>query len=522
MLITIGFHLKKINGPFFFRSVDPEYIFLFSGISLAHLRIDLFIDQPGTPLQLLIAVTAKVLHLFRPGNTLLEDAMQNPELYLQVTHIVIILIVSLLTFTAGHIIYRKTGILSAGIFLQFSPFIAQPVFTILERIMPEPLFIPLILLLISYLIMDINDKLPQNRILRHKSIIYGVICGLCLSLKFTFIPFIILPLFLISKMKEKVKYILSLFVSFYLFTFPLFIKTKTFYNWIKSLFIHSGKYGSGRSNFIDLQYFMDNLKEMSHLIQYFFITIFLCILVIMICRIPAMNKKINNKKYLNVLTGVTLVMILSILLIAKHYASHYLIPVLMLTLFAYYLIVQIAKMVFSIHGKVTETLCYLFIIILFSLSPVSFQQYREHNHIRQQVCAEKSEIVRFLDHNNINSPMIISSDGWNVKKELGLWFGKVMTPKNQFFTPVLNRLYPDFYFYKESWKNFLDWNNTQLDLKSILEKHEQINIIISKNDEKIRSELIRIFESREDYKLNLLYYNENLHVYIYNYHKIQV
>ncbi len=520
--MIVGIHLKKINGPFFFRSVDPEYIFLFSGISLTHLRIDLFIDQPGTPLQLLIAVTARIVHLFRPGKSLLEDAMQNPEFYLQTIHFMILLNVSLFTFLAGYMIYRKTGNLFSGFFLQFSPFIAQPVFSVLERIMPEPLFIPLILLLGTYMIADINNKLPQKSILKHKFLVYGTISGLCLSLKFTFVPFIILPFFLMPKFNEKLKYILSLIVSFYLFTFPLFIKTKTFYNWIKSLLIHSGRYGSGETNIIDFQSFLANIKEMSHFIQYFFITIFFCILVILICRIPAMNKRILNKKYLSALTGVVSVMSLGILLIAKHYASHYLIPVLMLTLFAYYLIIQIAKMILFPHTKQAESILYLSIIILFAISPGSFRQYKEHNKIRQVIYAEKSEIVQFLESNHIQSPIIISSDGWNIKKELGLWFGKVMTPKNQFFAPVLNRLYPDFYFYKESWKNFLDWNNTQLNLDEILEKHEQIKIIISKNDDKIRDELIEIFLSREDYKLHLLYHNESLHVYIYDYYKNKI
>ncbi|MBN2612986.1 MAG: hypothetical protein JXB00_15640 [Bacteroidales bacterium] len=519
LLTLIGFHLRSINGPHYLRSFDPEYSYLISGVSLAYLKSDLFMGHPGTPLHILIAVIIRIVHLFRPGNSLMEDVLENPEIYLHVIDIVIALFAALVMLFVGYIIYRKTGNIAAAVFIQFSPFVSQQVFTIFERTMPEPLFIPLILLLITLLVLDIENKLPKSGILKRKFLIYGIICGLCLALKFIFLPFLIIPLFLLSSIKEKFKYLITTVVAFFVFAFPVLLNMKTFYEWIKSIFMHSGKYGSGEENIIDFQVFILNIKTMDQYIHYFFIVLLVSLLVFLVCQIPFVKNKIQNREYLKLLFAVILVMMFSLLLIAKHFASQYLIPVLMLTVFACFLNIRIVKSVLFPKIGLIEPLIYLTIILLFTFSPVGFRQYVEYNKLRQQSAVAKSNLLEIVNDHNIGSPMVICSGIWNVRPEVALWFGKVMSPGNNFFAPALNKLYPNTFFYKEVWKVFFDWENNALELDKILGKFDKFDIVLCHYDENIRSELLSVLGSREDYKLDLLYSDESLHTYIYHYCK---
>ncbi len=90
-------------------------------------HLDLFIDQPGTPLQVMEGITARIIHLFRPGTSFPDDVLQHPDLYLHIISICIILIVAAGVFLAGYVIYRRTGNLTAALFLQFAPFVAEQV-----------------------------------------------------------------------------------------------------------------------------------------------------------------------------------------------------------------------------------------------------------------------------------------------------------------------------------------------------------------------------------------------------------
>jgi hypothetical protein len=382
--------------------------------------------------------------------------------------------------------------------------------------MPEPFFLATVLLLVVYLIADINNKIPNIKFIKNKPLMYGLICGLNLSLKFTFVPALILPFFILGGSKDKLRYGIYVFVAFYLFTFPLFVRTPDFYRWIKGIFIHSGTHGSGDANIVDFKSFIINLRTIFQQTKYFFVPQFIALGLILLSLFKNVKDKISNMKYLILLIGTFITSALFLILVSKHYAHYYLVPGLMLTLFIYYLIVQNIKMIFFPKSRIIENFMYLIILGLFLFAPHSYRQYRDYSKIRLQKYNAKLVTIDYLNNNNLSSPFIIASDGWSVKKEHGLWFGKIMTPQNnKYFTSVLNKYYPDTYFYKEQWGSFMNWDNDEIKLEELLKMHDKINIVINKWSEDVSEELIQLFKSQEGFKLNLLHNNQSAGIHIF-------
>jgi hypothetical protein len=61
-----GSYFRNLLGNLSLRSCDPEYIYFMSGLTLSDglLKIG-HIDNPGTPLQVFLAITFRIVYFFR-------------------------------------------------------------------------------------------------------------------------------------------------------------------------------------------------------------------------------------------------------------------------------------------------------------------------------------------------------------------------------------------------------------------------------------------------------------------------
>lgn len=504
LFLSMSLNFQKINGDFHLKGVDPEYCYLANSLALSSGKTNLYIDHPGTPLIVMMSITNSVTNFFRQGK-LIEDVVQNPEIYLKNDNTVMISLLAIALLFSGFIIYKSTGDLFTALFFQFIPFISEIVIIITERIMPEPLFIATSALLISYILADLNNKIPNYKIIKNRALFYGVISGLAIAIKFTSISILIIPFLIIKEKKNKMLYIVYTISAFLIFAFPILFKLDTFFKWMTGMFIHSGIHGSGNSNIVDLNVFLPNIKLLFLQTKFFFFPFFISIGMLILLLFRKMRNKINDKKLINLLLGLIFAGSIHIFLVAKHYALYYMIPILVFTLLYYYVNIQIIKKIFSVKPKIFDYFLYVIIVVLLAFSNQGISKLKNFNQNRITRFEERTPILEFISSNNIEQPLIISSDLWNIKKEFGLWFGRVMTPYSDFLAPQLQKYYPHTYFNVSEFKVFIDWENKSYDINSILEKYKSVNIILFNYNSKSCDNFINQLKTINNLDVKLLF-----------------
>jgi hypothetical protein len=141
------------------------------------------------------------------------------------------------------------------------------------------------------------------------------------------IPFIVTP-----GIKNKIYFLAASGVGFVIFTLPIIRMYNRFFQWIYLLLTHSGHYGGGPSGFITAGRFIDNIKHLLTHNLFFSITLFLGLSVVTVVLLtPKLRKQSISNIYFKLLAGCSMAQAAGILMVSKHSADHYLMPVLNLS-----------------------------------------------------------------------------------------------------------------------------------------------------------------------------------------------
>jgi len=330
LYLILGFYFRQIFGDLSLRSTDPEYIHFMSGMCVSTGQFSQAnIDHPGSALQLLLAVTFRLVYLFRPGTyPFFEDAMINSDMYLAVGNLVISLMLATILFWAGFKILRITNNVVYALIIQSSPLLFNIWYEIYGRIYPELLFLIPILIIQVQLLKEIYQKDESSSIT--DVLIYAFAIALGMSLKMTFLPFVFLPLFTLKTLKRKMQFVALSSLIFLLIALPVTFQLERFWNWMKGIFIHSGGYQSGAKNIIDTKVFIENFKNLITSEKTFFV-VFACLLVCFVALLVFKSKvKTDNRNKLILINAGLLIAILFVLfIVCKQYAERYFIPALL-------------------------------------------------------------------------------------------------------------------------------------------------------------------------------------------------
>ena len=329
LLFIVGIYVKSTIPEYSINGIDPEYAYLFNGLNLATFNFPWHIDHPGTLLQIISAIAIRVTHIFHnPSIPLIEDVFSNPDFYLNCISGTLILIDMLALFILGWISFKASKNIFIALFLQFVPFISTSIIDVMRRVLVEHLIIAVSMLLIAALINYMYRK-PEKAKPYSKQIIWiGILTALGISCKITFATVFFIPFFIIEGFKRKMAYASIVAISVPIFIFPIFSRWVYFRDWITKLFIHSGQYGKGEANIVDVSSFVHNLKAISTKDILYPIVFLLFIVVTVICITPFIKTKVKNNIFLRGLIGIILSMTFLTTLVAKQYKYFYLVPVL--------------------------------------------------------------------------------------------------------------------------------------------------------------------------------------------------
>jgi len=442
-----GVYFNQLIGIFSLRNMDPEYIYFLSGMGIAngHFHLGHF-DNPGTPLQVIIGLTYRLVYWIRPGDLpFMDDVFLNSDLYLNMANHVVVLLTSAALYTGGIIMLKSSGKLAFALLIQTLPFYSEITYDIIGRLVPE-LLMPLpALLLILLTFSHVTGE--EKQMTRNKVLALAAITAFGLSIKMSWLPLAIIPLFLMPGWRYKLHYVLLTVAAFLLFALPATLEYKNFYLWMKGLFVHSGNYGSGEANFLDTTLFLQNFLTILKTTP----TLFYCLALLTLSSIIYLtfrNKEKNGTSVLWLSAGVATAILLHLALASKHYSYRYLIPTLTL-------IPLTAMLSFEMIHRVSPGLwnnrIILFITLLLFIPGVKKQVVSAQ--IRSKGIGEEMAGKRDTWHQARALPgncvKIIVSQGYGAPFQdyvimySTAWGG----PRMKDYRETLGRLYPDTYHY---------------------------------------------------------------------------
>jgi hypothetical protein len=383
---------------------------------------------------------------------------------------------------------QSGGSLIQSVFIQTGPFLSVTMLTYTERIMPETIFLGLVPLYLSLIYRSTKNLHSDVSAGSSKTVL--ILGAICTSLKFSFLPLALAPIFLVSNWKAFRRSLLFFSASFLAFTFPLLVRMGAFNKWIAGILIHSGRHGSGPANVLDWSVMSGNMLEIWQRSPWLYIIPLMALLFLAIAyRVRFDSKQDCRKRIIKSLLVLTAMVLLQLMMIAKHYATHYLVaaqlcmPLLLLLCTQSMPLSEKTGRLFS-HAAIIAS------IGLFLLHADSLRILPEQHLWRKELADQKTAIQQQLSKLEIPQQLIISSDDWNLRPEYALWFGKIMTPDNGKFNRYFQKEYPHVWFHKEGTGQFLQWDHTLRSASDLSPHLREAIVMVHRYDHAVKDELI--------------------------------
>ena len=478
-----GSYFRNLLGNLSLRSCDPEYIYFMSGLTLSDGNLKLgHIDNPGTPLQILVALVFKIVYFFRSVPTpYVEDVLLHSDMYLSVTSLTIAAMTAGLLFYAGYKVFQITKSVFYAVLVQTAPFLPVIWYDLVGRVAPE-LIMPFPVILLTVLLIHILYKEEETS---NKDVaLFAFLSAFGLTIKLTFLPLWLIPLFVVKKWKQKIVFILLGVLFFFIIAFPMTLQFNVFWGWVKNLFLHSGTYGSGDTNIIDFAAVGKNLRELyGYEKRYFYI--FFSLIALLAAYIGWFRKKVD-KKIVLMAVGVILTIAIQLLMVGKHYAHRYFIPVLMLSPLMILMMAELIKKMAKYKLTVWFINAGIVLVLIWNI-----QFNRQWLPIKTEAMGTDIEnrlptwhVAQTLEK---DSYKIITSQNYGCPFiEYTLMYSSVWASneKRMEYAPILGKLYPNTYNYF-TWDNTIKYWGEKFDTQKIIDSGKPVYLYLERNEEEL-------------------------------------
>lgn len=483
-LLLINIQLSNNSGPYSVRAFDPDYIYLINGTLMGSTTLNVpHIDNPGTPLHVVGALSTRIAHLFSGSSPYFEDVLENSDKYLNITNLTLVVLVAFMSFVIGLLVFRLTNNILLALLVQITPFCSLTLITGMTRLYPEPYSLIAIFSL-TYLVIKYYYDDNSAKDLKKYALQLGLVCGLGLSFKFDLISFYLLPFLFLPGLKIKLRFILIGLLSFFLFAFPVLFDLKFIFLWLKSLLTHTGKYGSGESGLIEINSFIENFKTIFNFYSGFKWVLIVAIAAFLfnIVYKPKQNKKLNK-----ILASSIVTMLFHVFIVSKHFSLNYMIPIVAFFAIPVFLTIE------STNKLLPQLKKYMYAAVLILVSITFTHNYKGLLGWKKTSSNLKLEVVSNVKDKVGEHPFLIVANPYNSYfPEQGLVFGYFFSGKYRpKINSTLNKIYPNSYVFDFS-QDFLH-SGQQVSIDSVLGENEIAYIFIDKKA-----------EHKKDYVLGLL------------------
>jgi hypothetical protein len=474
---------------FYIGNFDPEYPYLLNATNIAsgHFRVG-NIEHPGTPVDCFAAIVILMQHLFSQGTELYKDVLLHPESYLFTCSIVLTILLALATLWAGIYVYRSSGNVTLALLFQAAPLFYADTIKMAICLNTESSITILGILFSAYLYVNtIGNNKPEQSTTNKNVIAFGLLTALLITTKIYCFPLVLLVFFIIEKGRQRIIYLISTALFSVVLLFPLYNQLRNWAGWIKSLVIHSGAYGQGKTGFLDISAYSTNIIDILSYHILFTLVFIIALMAFIVALIQRLRKKSNSSGNTSAIIGVVLFLFSFMLIIAKQYKVLYPDPVMhrvIVILKFYYFIplfiffpfilavsyktisAALPNKPFQSYGKP------LFLIILLAvIGWGGLQSFTICNSAKiMDVAFDKTN--QFLDKHK-NTPLIIVTDGQKACPEVALFLGISYSGKWDLpvYNDFLEKTYPNSYLYTTYDNRLLYWSK-RIDISEILLKNK--------------------------------------------------
>ncbi|MFN8207836.1 MAG: hypothetical protein U0T82_10585, partial [Bacteroidales bacterium] len=444
IFLLLSMLLKSEMGYYHLFTTDPEYAYLVNGLNICNFRPPSQVQGPGTPSQFFAAVLIEMVHAFRQQGTLIEDVMQNPDVYISAFHASLTAITAILILILGLTLSKLTKNIYIGLFVQIIPFTSWQILDLMRRYMVENMIIAGMLMLFIFLFLFIYTEDLSVKRIRLYTVIFSICIGFIAATKLMYLPVAIIPFMILPGYRYKIYYFIFSILAFSLFAFPIFFSWHTFWDWHVQNFLHAGQYGSGAATVIDPYQFAKNLKTVliyDGTFRYIFLILFIGVLVY---QIPAIKVKRESDKEYYALAGIVICMTIMTFLVSKQLKYYYMITAILLEVPGIILLFKIfARSPFkNIVVPITFILSGLFIFKF-------YQETLTNISVHDRYMQRKENYMEAFHYANTElkgKPTLLIADYYGAPyKEYGIFFGISWGGLNNKirYAPTLNKLYPN-------------------------------------------------------------------------------
>ncbi len=469
LVIIWGIFMLTFFDPFYSKSSDPEFPYLVNGLNCATLKFNYIghIDHPGTPFQVYNGIIIRITHFVSGKGNIARDVFARPEHYLNAISNSLILLQAALIFCIGLLGFnRKIPFWQIAI-LQASFLFNDVLMWLFCRVNPDRFFlISGLIFILIYLKHGYENRSPRKFALWS-----GTAMALGLATKFNFLPVLILPLLLIGTNKNRLIYIGSGMVSFFIFIAPIITKFDEYFRFLTSIFKHDGLYGGGESKVLNFQKMTDSTFEIFRLNPELLVLIIVLIVLIVI----AIRKKDKGiRKFSFLFAGYLFIIALQILMVSKHFKNYYLAPTFIIYGFMFF---TISNFLSGVMKKQNHLILVSNILpLLFILATVT-KVINDYPLISQQI-DHRNKISAFVD------TKITKADYWFIEPtwesgpnvENAIVYGLSYCGHRVDYLPQLMSVNPNVITYEDNTEQVKLWRGESVSLDSIVATGTNIHI----------------------------------------------
>jgi hypothetical protein len=428
---------------------DPSYQYLFAGVDLLLGNAPIHTDHPGTPLQTFIAgLIATTWLLFRASGLtsfgLFESVLRMPELFLMATSFSLLAITCIALYKLGIQVTRLTRSIPLGLSCQVTPLLYPVVIPNLVFPTPEALLISISTALIAIIAPVVLSTEPiSTRRLNSIALWSGILCGVGVAVKITFVPSLAL-LLLLRQPQLIIKAVIATLAAWFLGVLPILPRLGGMFQWFFNVLTHSGIHGKGGQSVFE----WPQLKLavgwlINHFEIYYLVTLGLIIFLMIACvktitSLARNSWQLTNEKsdFLSLYVEVPnktlwtasvfiLAMCAQTLMVAKHLGPSYMVPSLVISALAFVWFTQQIRRP-SQGSLARQTIEWSWLILVILISTISFKKSLDtisHDHARG--LASHHQISREID--KFESPIILGTFNCNFLN-CARWFGMSLVP----------------------------------------------------------------------------------------------